>query len=352
MASSGKIFYPNHLLSRKWDDFTLMALRLGILGNSGNWYVSDLLRAAQLESAEAVVFNFSELLAGLIPESMSPIGQNLFLHLGDGSQGSTFFRGQPRPNVDALLVRSMPPGSLEQVIFRMDCLRCWQAEGIRVVNSPYALETCIDKWLTLHRLYMQGLCVPQTIVCQTRGPAMEALERLGGDVLVKPLFGGEGRGIIRITDAELAWRTFSTLQQLGQAIYVQKFIPNSGYDIRVFVLGDQIFSIRRKARPGEYRSNISQGGMAEPHELTEGERGLAVQSARALGAEIVGVDLLPGDDGRLYVLEVNAVPGWRALGKTLGIDIGRGIIQRLAQIVNAGFSVSRPDTFANPMEMS
>jgi ribosomal protein S6--L-glutamate ligase len=118
----------------------------------------------------------------------------------------------------------MPLGSLEQVIFRMDCLQVWQSLGAEVINSPRCLETSIDKWLTLHRLVKAGILVPPTVACQTRDQALSAFEELGRDVLVKPLFGGEGRGIIRLQDRDLAWRTFSTLQQLGQVLYVQPMI--------------------------------------------------------------------------------------------------------------------------------
>jgi RimK family alpha-L-glutamate ligase len=329
-----------------------MTFRLGILGSSNNWYASDLMRASQEEGAQAVSLSFPEMFAGIFSRHESTPFAASGLCLGASGEAIETLCAQRRPEVDALLVRSMPPGSLEQVVFRMDCLRGWQAEGIRVVNSPYALESCIDKWLTLHRLYLHGIEVPPTLVCQGRGPAMAAFEKFDRDVLVKPLFGGEGRGIIRLTDADLAWRTFSTLQQLGQVNYVQKFIPNAGYDIRVFVLGDLVFSIRRIARPGEYRSNVSQGGIAVPHELTEQERSLAIQAASALEGAIVGVDLLPGADGQLLVLEVNAVPGWRALGKTLGIDVARLIIQNLARFDTDPCSVARMTCHSNPMEMS
>ena len=89
--------------------------------------------------------------------------------------------------------------------------------------------------------------------------------RSGGDVVVKPLFGSEGRGLVRISDKELAWRTFHALERLGAVLYLQRFIRHPGHDYRVFVLrGEVIGVMRRHAARGEWRTNVSLGGRAEP----------------------------------------------------------------------------------------
>lgn len=105
-------------------------------------------------------------------------------------------------NLDVVLVRTMPPGSLEQVVARMDMLAGLEACGVRVINSPRALECAVDKYLTTQRLALAGIPVPATIVCENSDTALEAFERLGRDVVVKPLFGAEGRGIMRVSDPE------------------------------------------------------------------------------------------------------------------------------------------------------
>ena len=120
---------------------------------------------------------------------------------------------------DVILVRTMPPGSLEQVVYRMDVLARLQEAGTPVVNSPKALECAVDKYLTTARLQAAGLPVPQTIVCEHEDDAMAAFEKLGEDVVVKPLFGAEGRGIVRVTDPDLAHRTFRTLMRLSAVLY-------------------------------------------------------------------------------------------------------------------------------------
>lgn len=300
--------------------------RLGILAAQGNRYALDLQRAARELGIDSGIIGFQELQTRLMPQPDSQDVRHWQMEV------STLPSAQcPRPAWDAIVVRSMPIGSLEQVIFRMDALQVWQAQGIPIVNSPRCLETAIDKWLTLHRLHLSGIKVPSTIACQDRHQAMEAFELLGQDVLVKPLFGGEGRGILRLQSRDLAWRTFSTIQQLGSVLYVQQFVPHFGYDVRVLVIGKEFMSIRRRAAEGEYRTNISQGGQAELHTLTDGQREMALRCAEAVQGDVVGVDLLPAQDGYCYALEVNAVPGWKAVAACCKVDVAQKIVQYSAQ---------------------
>jgi RimK family alpha-L-glutamate ligase len=147
---------------------------------------------------------------------------------------------------------------------------------------------------------------------------------------VKPLFGSEGHGIVRITDAEVAWRTFHALERVGAVMYVQKYIAHEGWDLRAFVLGNRILAAMRRHANGDWRTNVSQGGRPECVTLTAAEERLALQAARAVGAPMCGVDLLLGRDGRLYVLEVNSVPGWRALAPVTGIDVAAETLRFLA----------------------
>jgi ribosomal protein S6--L-glutamate ligase len=112
---------------------------------------------------------------------------------------------------------------------------------------------------------------------------------------------------------------------LGSVLYVQQFIPHDGFDVRVLVVGERLFAIRRR-HPTDWRTNISRGAIAEPLDLTAETADLARRAADALGAPLAGVDLLPGRDGGLYVLEVNAVPGWKGLAGALGVDVAAEVL--------------------------
>lgn len=294
-------------------------MHIGILGSLDNPYVMELQRAASANfpGMTTELLRFADLQVGI----GEPAIERAVPLRGVGSS----------PACKALIVRSMPIGSLEQVIFRMDCLQAWQSRGVAVHNPPRSLEIAIDKWLCLQRLSDAGVAVPATVCCQTRSAAMEAFEILGGDVLVKPLFGGEGRGILRASDKDLAWRMFGTLQQLGQVLYVQQFVEHFGYDIRVLFVGDESYAIRRIAAGGEWRTNITQGSRAEPHLLSSEQADVALRARDSVGGSLLGVDLLPARDGRLLVLEVNAVPGWRGLAQTLKVDIAKIFLRWVAR---------------------
>jgi RimK family alpha-L-glutamate ligase len=279
-------------------------MRIAILSNGAGWHVRDLMRAAALLGHVAEPIDFRRVSAA-IPDTTS------------------------LSQFDAVIVRTMPPGSLEQVVFRMDVLHRLEAAGRRVLNPPRALEICVDKYLASARLDAAGLPTPATVVCQDAESAVAAFHQLGGDVVVKPLFGAEGRGMIRVSDVEIAWRTFRTLERVQSILYVQQFIHHPGWDLRAFVLGGRILTAMRRYAKDDWRTNVAQGGRAEPIGLTAAEERLAIAAAEAVGTQVAGVDLLPRPGGGYYVLEVNAVPGWRALAPTTGIDVAREIVQFL-----------------------
>jgi ribosomal protein S6--L-glutamate ligase len=279
--------------------------RFAILSAGDGWHIRDLLRAGRVLGHEAVPIDFRRVQASV------SVGANALAAF------------------DGVLVRTMPPGSLEQVVFRMDVLHRLQASGVAVLNPPAAVETCVDKYLTTARLEAAGLPVPPTVVCQHADAALEAFTALGGDVVVKPLFGSEGRGMMRIADADLAWRTFRTLERLQSVLYLQRFIPHPGWDLRAFVIGERVLAAMRRRAGGGWRTNVAQGGTAESVRLTADEERFALRAARAVGAPLAGVDLLPGEDGTRYVLEVNAVPGWRALAAVTGVDVAVEVLRML-----------------------
>ena len=121
------------------------------------------------------------------------------------------------------------------------------------------------------------------------------------------------------------------LERLGAVLYLQRTIRHPGHDIRVFVLRGQVLGgMRRFAPAGEWRTNMAVGGRAEPAEIDLEAKHLALTAAKAMGAEVAGVDLVEDlDQGRLTILEVNAVPGWRALSRVTGIDVAAAVLAGL-----------------------
>ena len=282
---------------------------VGLVSGLG-WHVEDLARASL-----RVNVRFDPL---MFPSLISRVGR------GETRIESGGFNLR---EVDGVLVRMMPPGSLEQVVFRMDVLNRLEASATTVLNPPRAVEVAVDKFLTLAVLGEAGLKVPQTWVGESASDALEQFDLLGGDIVVKPLFGSEGRGLLRVSDRELALRSFRTLERLGSVLYLQRFIPNPGHDIRVFVLDGRILgAMTRHASAGEWRTNVAVGGTPKRLDVDPEIESLSLCAAEAVGARMAGVDLLRDQSGELYILEVNAVPGWKALSQTCNVDVAAEIL--------------------------
>jgi RimK family alpha-L-glutamate ligase len=299
-------------------------VRIGILGNEGSWYGDDISRAATERGHECVRVEFP-----LVSVSCGEPG-----HAGRKVANSA---EHDLASFDAVIVRTMPPGSLEQVVFRMDALAHLVAAGVTVVNSPRSMECAVDKFLTTARLEAAGLTVPATVTCQDSETAMAAFQRLGGDVVVKPLFGAEGRGICRVSDPDIAFRTFRTLERTGAVLYLQEFIRHPGFDVRVLILDGQILGGMKRTSIDDFRTNVSRSARTQTHQVTDTESEMALVAAETVGARICGIDLLYDETGRCFVIEVNAVPGWKAFSRTNGVDVAGRLIASL----ECGESVQR-----------
>ncbi len=239
------------------------------------------------------------------------------------------FSNSPATNdFDVVLVRGMPVGSLEQVVFRMNALARWQACGVRVVNSPRSLEIAIDKYLSLALIRQAGVAVPESIVCQTVAAAMEGFHALGGDVVVKPVFGGEGRGIVRISDPEIAVRTFRTIVNVQSVVYLQRFIDGGNRDYRLLKVGARVYGMSR-SNENDWRTNSTRGADCELWKPAPEQLEMAERSMRAVDTDIAGVDLIQDRQGQWFLLEVNGIPGWRAIESVHDVNISDQLINWL-----------------------
>ncbi len=281
-------------------------MKIAVLGNQPNWSLAELQRvAADRHIVEFVAWS------------------QLTTRVGNGQQAGVAGR-----HYDAVVVRGMPVGTLEQVIFRMNALARWEAGGTTIINPARSLEISIDKYLSLALIAAAGIPVPETRVCQNVDDAMHAFEGLGGDAVIKPVFGGEGRGLVRVSDPELALRCFRAIINLDGIVYAQKFVAHGGFDIRLLVLGDEVLAMRRQ-NPADWRTNASRGATCHPCTADPADSGLALAAARATGSIVAGVDLLHDQGGQPLVLEVNGVPGWRHVAAATGIDVAAKVLECL-----------------------
>jgi RimK family alpha-L-glutamate ligase len=285
-------------------------VRLAVLAARPGWHTQQLERAAAGGGHTVSILPYEGLMASI----------------GAGSKLES--AGTELDGVDLVLARIIPSGSLEQIIFRVDALHGLEDRGIRVVNSPRTIERTVDKYWTSVLLERCGVPTPETVVCQDPDAAFAAFRQLG-DVIVKPLFGSMGLGMVRVSDEEMAYRVFRTIEQIRGVYYLQRTIDHDGVDVRVFVIGGGILAAIERRSPG-WRTNLARGGTARGISLSEQQSLLAIRAAAAVGADYAGVDLLTGRDGQTYVLEVNGIPGWKGLQEATGLDVAGELIDYLS----------------------
>jgi RimK family alpha-L-glutamate ligase len=291
-----------------------------ILSARTGWHTDALLRALTERGHSGAVVPYEALVARIGPSSTNP---------GLASESAQLL------SADAILARIIPNGSLEQIIYRVDALHWLEDRGVPVMNSPRAIERCVDKFYTSALLREAGLDTPETVICERIDDAMAAVRDMG-DVIIKPLFGSMGHGMVRVSDPETAFRVFRALDLTRSVFYVQRVIDHRGCDVRAFVVGDRVVAaIERRANDGGWRTNISLGGEARATDLPDAWSAMAVTAARAVGADYVGVDLLPARDGTVYVLEANGIPGWSGVQSATSVDIAGAIVDHLIAKVGA-----------------
>jgi RimK family alpha-L-glutamate ligase len=218
------------------------------------------------------------------------------------------------------------------------------------MNSPRAIERSVDKFYTDALLTEAGVPTPPTVVCETVDDAVEAVREMGS-VVIKPIFGSMGHGLVRVSDPDTAWRVLRALAQVRSVFYVQRAIEHDGRDVRAFVCGGRVVgAIERIAPPGDWRSNVSRGATARATTLPESWSALAIRAADVIGADYAGVDLLPrsspagtsgGAGDEPFVLEVNGIPGWEGLQAATGIDVAGAIAEHLLTKIGSGRSSSK-----------
>ncbi|HEX6814966.1 MAG TPA: RimK family alpha-L-glutamate ligase [Gemmatimonadaceae bacterium] len=282
---------------------------VAILAARTGWHTDALTRALAARGARAAVLPYEAVVASL------------------GRRASLAAQDTDLLDADAVLARIIPNGSLEQIVFRVDTLHALEDAGVPVMNPPRAIERTVDKFYTSALLARAGLPTPETIVCERAEDAMHAFRAMR-DIIVKPLVGSMGLGMVRVSDEEIAWRVFRSLEAIHGVYYLQRTIEHEGRDVRVFVVGDRVLGAIERSAAG-WRTNLARGGRARAITLPAEWHAMALCAARTVGAAYAGVDLLPARDGSVYVLEVNGIPGWHGLQTATSVDVAQAIVDHL-----------------------
>ena len=289
-----------------------MPPKIGILSSQRGYHVQALEAAIRKKGCEPAFFSIARM-AGWI-----------------GRRPALQTRGECLDDCKALLVRTIPTGSLEQIIFRMDALHRLENLGMRVVNSASAIERTVDKYYTSFLLADAGIPTPRTLVAEDFDTALAACREMG-DVVLKPLFGSEGKGMVRLTDEETAYRVLRAWELNQYIYYLQEYLPHFQEDIRAFVVGGHVVAAMRRRGTG-WKTNYSQGAEVQPIKLCGEMEEMALKATRLVNLDYAGVDLMRAEDGRTYVVEINSIPGWRGLQKTTDQNIADQIIEHILRV--------------------
>jgi RimK family alpha-L-glutamate ligase len=228
------------------------------------------------------------------------------------------FAGLP----DAVVVRSLSGGTFEAVTLRLGILHALRELGVPVWNDARAIERCVDKSMTSFLLARAGIATPATWVTEQHAAAQAIVRReaAAGPLVLKPLFGSQGRGLKLVRTPE----DLPSPPEVAGVYYLQRYVAveRDGFrDFRLLVAQGRI--VAAMARHAEsWITNVKQGGRPVAA-VADGEmKALAIAAAAAVGANFAGVDMLYGADGRPTVLEVNSMPAWSGLQKVSPVRIG------------------------------
>jgi ribosomal protein S6--L-glutamate ligase len=214
-----------------------------------------------------------------------------------------------------------------------------ELSGIRLVSDSRSIRLSSDKCRAYQRLVSKRIPVIESCYVSNFGNFQKAVSELGGyPVVAKTPRGRQGAGVVLVTSAATAEFVADHAQARFQGILVQRYVrPEGRRDIRAFVVGKEaVAAVELRPRRGDFRSNIHLGAEGIPVSLPAGLARLAVRSARALGLEVAGVDMVVEPEGSPLVIEVNHSPGFRGLEALTGTDIASRIIGYVADSHGGG----------------
>jgi ribosomal protein S6--L-glutamate ligase len=243
------------------------------------------------------------------------------------SSQKVYFKNTELSDVDAIIPRI----GASITFYGTAVLREFEMAGSFPLNESVAITRSRDKLRSLQLLARKGVGMPSTGFARSTKMTEELIKLVGGaPLIIKLLEGTHGSGVVLAETKKAAESVIDAFRNLDANFLVQEFIKESkGADLRCFVIGKKVVaSIKRVAKPGEFRANLHKGGKAELVKITPEERALAVKATKIMGLNVAGVDIIRSNRGPL-VLELNSTPGLRGIEEGSKKDVAGLIIQYL-----------------------
>lgn len=298
-------------------------MKIGILSRNPELYSTiKLIEAAEKRGHEISVVN--HLLCYMNITSSNP---------------SIHYKGETLADFDAIIPRI----GASVTFYGMAVVRQFEIMGVYSINESVAIGRSRDKLRSLQLLARKGIGLPVSGFAHSTKATDDLISMVGGaPLIVKLLEGTQGKGVVLAETKKAAESTIEAFRTLKTRFLVQEFIKEAGgADIRCFVVGDRVIaSMIRQGKPGEFRSNLHRGGTASLIKITPEERATAVKSAKIMGLNVAGVDLLRANSGPL-VMEVNSSPGLEGIEAASGKDVAESIITFLEKNAKKGKTATR-----------
>ena len=232
-------------------------------------------------------------------------------------------------------VRGISAGTFEQVTFRLGILHALSQMSINVVNSAKTIERTVDKSMTSHLLDRHAIPNVPSWSCESTATARHFLESelsAGHKVVVKPLFGSQGRGLQLLSKQD----ELPELEELNGVYYMQRYVPpksDDWRDWRIFVVGGRAICAMER-RSTNWVTNKAQGAQCIAAQLNSEVFELAQRAAAAVGANYAGVDIIKTLKDEWQILEVNGAPAWQGIQAVSDVDIASEIVDYLLKFVD------------------
>ncbi len=216
--------------------------------------------------------------------------------------------------------------------------RALERMGYRLYNCADAIEACDNKALTFEML--EGICrMPRTykvpMTFNTIGYDDLSFEdtlgkELGYPYVIKECLGSYGGQVYLANSSDEAKSILKRIE--GKDCIAQEFVATSrGRDIRAYVVGDRVVAAMERYNADDFRSNITNGGLAKAHKMSAEQEALAVKAAKGLGLDFAGVDILFGEGDEPILCEVNSNAQFRGLLDATGINITDALFEHIRQ---------------------
>ena len=240
-------------------------------------------------------------------------------------RNSIFVHGQPLRGYDVVIPRI----GHTVTSYGSAVIRHFESMGVATVLTSDALLKARDKLSCLQILSHHGIPVPQTLLIKNYSQLSLMHNKIADfPKIIKLMSGTHGLGVLKADDPKMLESLLEAFYGMKQKVLLQEFVKESaGTDVRVFIVDDEIVaSMERRAKSGEFRSNLHRGGKASVTQISAEESDVARQAVKVLGLRVAGVDMLRSEKGPL-VLEVNASPGLEGIETTTKVDIAKKIVQ-------------------------